>query len=61
MRLVMQTGSLGETDGLVCPEPGVLLLDHGRVVMAHEEQCLNIGDDIGFVVELVQVLRKFDI
>lgn len=54
----MQSEALRDADGLMDPKPGVLLLDHGRVEVAHEEEGLDIDDVVGLEIELVEMLLQ---
>ena len=49
---------MGEGDGDAHPVPGVLLVVWGLIPVGHEEEGLDDGDAVGFVVEIVQGLRK---
>lgn len=57
-RIPVQTRALREADCLVDPVPGVFLVDHRGIVVAQEEEGLDVDNVVGFVVEDVEVLQN---
>lgn len=49
----MQANSLRKADGLVDPEPGVLLLNHGWVVVAHKKKRLDVCNVVRLKIKVV--------